>query len=429
MAIEIELPYNYTLRDYQTDLYAAMDSGYDRAAICWHRRGGKDLNCLNYMIKEMARVPENYWYVLPEYGQARKAIWENKTKDGRPYLDFFPPDLIKRKREQDMMITFKNGSCFRLVGGDNVDSLVGAGPRGIVMSEYSLQRPSTWQYLEPMIIEKEGWAIFNGTPRGENHFHTLMEMAKNNPRWFSQVCTIDDTGMVPLQVIEQMRLEGKPEENIQQEYYCSFAGSIFGSYYGAILERLKKSGKICRVEYDDRYLVNTAWDIGMHDATTIWFYQVVGNTFRVIDCYSVNHLGLPGCLKEVNSKPYAYGKHWAPFDIKVAEWGTGNTRIEQAVKLGIRFHPVTKVPLMDGINATRSFLMRCVFDEVNCKEGLQSLKQYRKDFDEKRNCFKDTPLHDWSSHFADAFRYLALSAEESTPNNRPHQQRAISDYL
>lgn len=414
---EIILPHNFTPREYQIPMYAAMDGGIKRAVKCWHRRGGKDVSDLNYMIKEMVRVPENYWYVLPSYNQARKAIWENKTKDGFPYLGFFPQKLVKRIRHNDMMVELVNDSIFRLLGGDKVDSIVGAGPRGIVMSEYSLHKPSTWQYLEPMILEKDGWAIFNLTPRGHNHAYDLVEMAKENPRWFWQICTVDDTGVVSKETIDNLREEGRPEEIIQQEFYCSFEGSIYGAYYGRIMTQLTKDGRISNdVGYEPLLPVYTAWDLGVSDSTAIWFYQISVNQVRIIDYYENSGEGIPHYVKELRKKDYVYGKHFAPHDIKVRELGTGKSRIETAKSLGLEFEVVPSIPIEDGIEAVRSLLPRCWFAKASLKDGIESLKQYRKEYDEKNKSFHERPLHDWTSHAADAFRYLAVSIDQAHPS-------------
>ena len=413
MATEIELPYKFDLRPYQIAQYEAMDNGIKRVVKCWHRRAGKDLTDFNYMIKEAMRIKDNYWYVLPEYGQARKAIWENITKDGRKYLSYIPDALIKRKQEQQMFIELKNDSIIRLIGGDNVDKIVGAGPRGIVMSEYSLHKPSTWQFLEPMILEKDGWAIFNGTPRGHNHFYDLMEMARDNPRWFAQVCTIDDTGVVSAETIEQLREEGRPEETIQQEYYCSFQGSIYGAYYGQFMDKADKEGRISdNHSYDSLLPVHTNWDLGISDAMSIWFWQVHGNQVRLIDYYETSGEGFQHFIQLLASKGYVYGKHFAPHDIKVRELGTGKSRLETAAALGLNFDVVKQIPVVDGIQAVRSILPRCWFAKTKCQDGIEALKQYRKEYDEKNKCFKDRPLHDWTSHASDSFRYLAVCVDE-----------------
>lgn len=416
--INITLPYKFVPRDYQLPMYRELDSGRKRVVKCWHRRAGKDVADLNYMIKEMVRVPENYWYLLPGYGQGRKAIWENKTKDGFPYLGFFPPELVKKIRQNDMMIEMKNGSIFRVLGADDVDRIVGAGPRGVVLSEYSLHKPTTWQYIEPMILEKDGWAIFNGTPRGENHFHELLQMAQNNPAWFSQICTIRDTGVISEDTINQLREAGRPEEIIQQEFYCSFKGSIHGAYYGAIMDKLENDGRITDdIGYDPAKLVHTAWDLGKSDSNAIWFWQFAGNQLNIIDYYENNTKGIGHYATVLKDKGYSYGYHFPPHDIKHDDqfYEEGKTRLSIAAGVGINFaDAVPKLSKQEGIEAARVILPRCWFAKTATKQGRQCLKQYRKEYDEKNKCFKEDPVHDWASHGADAFRYLALSADRTT---------------
>lgn len=428
--LRISLPHKYTPRPYQLPLFEAMDGGIKRAVLVHHRRAGKDLACFNYLIKEAYRVVGNYWYVLPTYAQAKKAIWEGKTKDGIAYLDFIPKEILAHKNGSEMILTLKNDSLIRLVGADS-DSLVGAGLKGAVLSEYSLIKPSFWAYVEPMIIEQEGWAIFNGTPRGENHFFHLYEMAKDNPRWFASLKTVKDTHAISEEQIQQIREEGtKTEEEIQQEYYCSFRGSISGAYYSEQFDRAEADGRLTTIEYDPLLPVHTAWDLGMSDSTTIWFYQKHNNQIRIIDCYEGTGEGLEHYIKLLQSKPYVYGEHYAPHDIKVRELGTGKSRLEHAQSLGLRFRVVKQIPVVDGINCVRSMLLRCWFDKARCKNGIQALKQYRKKYDEDRQCFDKKPLHDWSSHFADAFRYLCVSLDDEWEReNSPRQTKAISEYI
>lgn len=405
----ITLPHEWTPRDYQAPLLSKMDKGIKRAIQVWHRRGGKDLTDFNYTIAQTQRRVGAYWHVFPTYKQGRKAIWEGVTKDGKRYISYIPKEIVKSVNKQEMVYEFTNGSIWRIVGGDNIDSLVGAGPVGVVLSEWSIQNPSTWDYIQPMLLENGGWALFNGTPRGENHFYDMVEMAKDNPLWYVDIKTIDDTNVVSKEQIEDLRREGKPEEIIQQEYYCSFEGSIHGAYYGDMMKRVKEDGRICNVPVDDNALVNTAWDLGVNDATAIWFYQTVGKEIHLIDYYENSGEGLPHYVAKLEQKGYNYGKHYAPHDIRVRELGSGKSRIEIAKSLGINFEIAPQLSILDGIGAVRGLLSKCWFDIEKCKHGIDSLKQYRKEWDEKRQRFKDKPLHDWSSNCADAFRYMCIS--------------------
>lgn len=412
--MRIRLPYNWQPREYQVPYLAAVDTGgYKRAVHVWHRRGGKDLVDFNFTIKKTQERVAAYWHVFPTYSQGRKAIWEGITNKGAGYLSFIPEEIIANKNKQEMSITFKNGSIWRVVGADNVNALVGAGPSGVVFSEMSLQSPQAWQYIEPMLLENDGWAVFNGTPRGENHFYDMVEMAKGNPNWFVDIKTVDDTNVVSPEQIQALRDEGRPEEIIQQEFYCSFEGSIHGAYYADMMKKARDEKRICSVPLDSNVLVNTAWDLGVNDATSIWFYQTVGKEIHLIDYYENHGQGLDHYAALLVQKGYNYGKHYAPHDIKAREFGSGKSRLETAAKMGIKFDVVPMLSVIDGIGAVRGLLSKCWFDTDKCKDGINSLKQYRKDWDEKRQRFKDHPLHDWSSNCADAFRYLAVSYRDT----------------
>jgi hypothetical protein len=240
----------------------------------------------------------------------------------------------------------------------------------------------------------------------------MVEMAKVNPNWFVDIKTVDDTNVVSPEQIEELRRQGRPEEIIQQEYYCSFEGSIHGAYYGDMMKKAVKDGRICNVPVDDNALVNTAWDLGMNDATAIWFYQIIGREIHLIDYYEASGEGLSHYAAELEKRGYNYGKHYAPHDIRVRELGSGKSRLETAEKLGIRFEIAPQLSVLDGIGAVRGLLSKCWFDQTKCKLGINGLKQYRKDWDDKNQRFKDKPLHDWSSNCADAFRYLCITYKE-----------------
>lgn len=411
----ITLPYNWTPRDYQLPYLRKIDTGGIKRAIhVWHRRAGKDLTDFNFTIKKAYQHKGVYWHIFPTYNQGRKAIWEGMTSSGVSYLSYIPQELIVSINKQEMSVHFDNGSIWRIVGADNINSIVGAGPRGVVISEASLQSPKVWEYVEPMLLENGGWAIFNGTPRGENHFYDLVEMAKGNNNWYVDIKTINDTKVVTPEQIEELRRQGRPEEIIQQEYYCSFAGSIHGAYYADQLLRAERELRICSVPVEDGLLTYTAWDLGINDSTAIWFYQVVGKEIRFIDYYEASGEGLAHYVALLAQKGYHYGAHYAPHDIEVRELGTGKSRLEAAKKLGIDFKIAPKLSVMDGINAVRGLLSRCWFDKIKCKQGIQALKQYKKDWDDKGQRFSDHPLHDWASNGADAFRYACVSFQERT---------------
>jgi phage terminase large subunit len=313
-----------------------------------------------------------------------------------------------------MKIEIVNGSMFQVIGTDNIDSIVGTNPIGCIFSEYSLQNPKAWDFVRPILSENGGWAVFNYTPRGKNHGYELYEMAKSNPSWFCEVLTVDDTHAITLEAINEERLSGMDEDLIQQEFYCSFNAAIQGSYYSKQLSLLEEMNRVTEVAYESNVPVHTFWDLGIGDAMSIWFVQFVGREVHIIDFYEAEGEGFPYYVKVLQEKGYIYGTHNAPHDIAVKELGTGVSRLETAEKLGIKFKIVKNISIDDGINAVRTLLPRCWFDKEKTKQGWNALVNYHKEYDENRKQYKNTPYHDWSSHAADAFRYLAVGVGEQT---------------
>ena len=409
------------LRGYQLLLWRHMEGNTDnkRSIQIWHRRAGKDLLDLQIMAKEAVIRPHNYWFILPFYSQVRKAIWEGRTKEGRPYLSFFPDELIKRKNNQEMYIEYVNGSVIRFLGGDNPDSLVGAGPRGIVISEWALQRPSLWTYLEPMLLENKGWCLFNSTPRGDNHCkQTFDNYNKPDSGNYASLLTVKDTDIVSEAEIAKLRNDGWAEELIQQEFYCSFAGNRLGAYYGDIMAALERGGKITTCPLDETALVHTFWDLGLSDMTSIWFVQFIGREIRLID-YHEDHNKRVSDYADflINTKQYKYGSHNIPHDgakRDVELLKSYQQLLTDAGLNNVKVHERTP-SLYSSIQQVRSLLSRCIFDAERCKDGIWCLKNYRRAYDEDRKTFKDVPEHDLASHGADAFRLIAEVQDRYNP--------------
>lgn len=417
MAKKIKLPI-VDLRDYQQKVWKRLfEDNIKKAILIWHRRAGKDLFSLNYMISKAILETGNYWFILPEAQQVRNAIWEGITKGGQKYLSFIPEEIIHKKDNQSMKIYLKDphnleqaGSIISFVGGDRYDKRVGAGLKGCVISEYPLQKPNLYDLaIEPMLKETDGWVIFNGTPRGNNHAKDMYDFLNSKEQYLASLLTIEDTGVVDPASLEEERERGKPEELIQQEYYCSFEGAIFGSYYGDLLK--KYIAQVGDYNYDARFPVHTAWDLGVSDSTAIWFFQFVENKIHIIDYYENNSYGLQHYVDKINSKGYMYARHHLPHDGNHRQL-TSTERalsIEQQLKnlglVNLTVHERTK-DVYGDISAVRSLLSRCYFNKEKTKSGYEALKQYRREFDENRQRFKDTPLHDWTSHGADAFRII-----------------------
>ena len=426
--MEIQVPDNWRPRDYQLDLWKYLENGGKRAVAVWHRRAGKDLLSVNWCVTAALKRKGLYWHLLPTYNQGRKIVWDGMTRDGRSFLEHFPKELWANVNNTDMRLELKNGSIYQVVGTDNVDRLVGSNPVGVVFSEYSLQDPRAWDLVRPILAENGGWAVFIYTARGRNHGYDLFNMANRNERWFCQRLSVDDTSVLNQEAIDEEREAGMPEELIQQEFYCSFDAPLVGSYYGSLMAKALAEERIKNVPYEPRLEVHTAWDLGMGDSTAIIWFQQFGNEYRIIDYYENQGEGIPHYVKIVREKDYIYGRHIAPHDIKVREMGTGKSRFEVARDLGLRFDICPNIQIDDGIEAARSIIPRCYFDEKKCSILVEALRQYRKDYDEKNKVYKNRPLHDWSSHGADAFRYLALGTRDTNKNRQSFPDFADSNY-
>jgi len=396
----------------------ALDSGKKRVVAIWHRRSGKDKTFLNLLVKKALERKGSYYYFFPTYKQGKKILWNGMDKSGFKFTDHIPKEIRKRTDNTEMLIELINGSIIQVIGTDNIDSVVGTNPVGCIFSEYSLQNPQAWEYIRPILAENGGWALFNYTPRGKNHGYTLYEMAKKNPKWFVEMLTVDDTKAIGQEVIEEERASGMEEDLIQQEYYCSFEAAIQGAYYSKQFKKIDEDKRICRVPYEEVLSVDTYWDLGVGDSTAIWFVQKYNNEFRFIDYLEATGEGLAYYAKELQDRGYIYGKHYAPHDISVKELGSGATRLETARSIGLRFETRREgdkehsaVPMLsvdDGINASRMILSKCWFDELKCEKGINALRSYHKDWDERLKQYRSYPEHDWSSHGSDAFRYFAV---------------------
>lgn len=398
-------------RSYQIPIMdAILNKGYKRVLCILPRRAGKDVCAFNIMIRAALKKIGVYYYIFPTYSQGKKILWDSLTNDGLRFLDYIPRELIESTNSQEMKIKMTNGSLIQVIGSDNVDSLVGTNPQGIVFSEYALQDPRVYQFLRPILVLNQGFCLFISTPRGKNHLFTLYEVARQSQEWFCLKLSINETMHIPLSEIEKEKAEGLMSDDlIQQEYFCSFDMGIEGSYYAKYLDRMRVKGQIGQVPWEAGFKVHTAWDIGVRDSTTVLFFQVIGQTVRIIDCYENSKVGLEHYVKVIQQRPYSYGKHIAPHDIKVREFGSGMTRWEKAKQLGITFIIAPDLSIEDGIEATRSALSKIWIDE-SCSSFIKAIENYRQEYDHKRKIYKDHPLHDWSSHWCFTADTLILTS-------------------
>lgn len=435
----ITIPHNYTPWDHQWNMweYFQRDIPHLRGVGVWHRRAGKDISAINLLGAKAMQRKGLYWHLFPTYQQGRKIAWDGMTSDGDRFTDTFPEELVEGVNHTNMKVSLKGGSIYQIVGADDPDSLVGSNPVGIILSEWSLMNPRVWQYVEPMLLANGGWALFIYTPRGRNHGYDTFNMAMADPDWYCEKITIEDTRksdgspIITKEQIDKLRAQGVPEEIIQQEYYCSFDAALVGAYYGQQMAAARSEGRIRKVPYDHYAPVHTMWDLGMDDEMAVWFFQEIGSELHFIDSYSNHGEGLGHYIHMLKSKPYMqnYGQHWAPHDIKVRELGTGKSRWETAYRMGIRFDIAPKLEVIDGINAVRQILPICYFDEEKCATGIRALFEYTKEYDDKKGVYKNKPLHDWTSHWADALRTGSVAYRNKALNvYKRSSSQAITDY-
>lgn len=393
-------------------MWSYLEGGGKRAVAVWHRRAGKDSTALNWTAAATHERVGTYWHMLPTQAQGRKTVWDGIDRHGRRMIDqAFPPPIRTNIRKDEMKIELKCGSIWQVVGSDNYNNLIGSNPIGVIFSEYSVADPAAWDYIRPILAENGGWAMFIYTARGRNHGAHLYEMARDNPAWFAEILTVDDTGIIGPEIIQEERDSGMSDDMIDQEYYCSFQAALVGSYYGKQIMAAEKEDRIREIPWEPHIPVETWWDLGVGDSTAIWFVQRSGREIRVIDYYEMSGEGLPHYAKILQNKDYIYSRHIAPHDIEVRELGTGKSRREMASALGIKFQVAPNLPIDDGIDATRAMLSRCWFDKKKTGRLVEAMKQYRKNWDEKNKVFQDHPCHDWTSHAADAGRYGAVTGD------------------
>ncbi len=398
---------DYAPRPLQASIHRGMDAHRFGAVVC-HRRFGKTVcgfNHLQVATLECQRERPRFAFIAPTYAQAKAIVWDYLIHFSRPI-----PSVEVRVSE--LTVTYPNAGQVRLFGSDNPDSLRGLYFDGVVLDEYGLMPPRIFsEVLRPALSDRHGWALFLGTPAGKNQFYDVVQQAKADPEWFYAQYKASETGYVTAEELAAARKDMTADE-YDQEYECSFEAAVKGAIYAGELAAARAAGRICAVPMDPILPVDTVWDLGVGDSTAIWFTQSLrSGELRVVDFYEASGEGLPHYAQVLRDKGYTYGKHWAPFDIEVKELGSGRSRIEVAQSLGITFNIVPKVSIEDGIHAARMLLPRCWFDEKRTAKGVESLQHYRRDYNSRLNEFKATPVHDWSSHAADAFRYLAVSQQ------------------
>jgi hypothetical protein len=435
--MKVVLPNNWTPRVYQRGLWDYMEGGGKRAIEIAHRRWGKDDVCLHWTACAAHQKVASYWHMLPEQGQARKAIWHaiNPHTGLRRIDEAFPLVLRETTRDDEMMIRFRCGSTWQVVGSDNFNSLIGSPPYGVVFSEWAISKKESWAYLSPILDENGGWALFITTPRGKNHAKAMLDHARSNPLWYAEVQSAKVSGVFSEERLaaalrEYRDLYGESEGNAlyEQEYMCSFEAAVVGAIYAGEMSYLRNAGRITKVSVDPGLLVHTAWDLGINDATAIWFYQVErSGDVRLVDYYENNGFDLGHYSSILLQKGYNYGRHVLPHDVMVREMGTGKTRFEMLQNLGVNPEVAPNISLDDGIQSTRQFLRRCWIDETRCALGIEALLHYHRHLNKNTEEYGQ-PTHDWSSHASDAIRVGAVAWRRSDSVRRSSKALRAPDF-
>lgn len=418
MAQEVVIP--YTPRD-QFEAYHDRTERW--AKIVAHRRFGKTVGCLNDLIKRAlcatrVQPPPRFAYIAPTYTQAKDVAWN--------YLKFYSAPIPGLKMsESELWIEYPNGARIRLYGADNYERMRGLYFDDVVIDEPAQFDPRAWpEVIRPTLADQQGGATFIGTPAGRDWFYKvdLAEDGSEIADFFRLTLKASDTGIIPAEELKSLR-SGLSEEQYAQEFECSFEAAVIGAYYGKLMRQADDDKRIAGVPHEPSAQVYTAWDLGIRDSTAIWFAQVIGREIRLIDYYEATGADLGHYVRELVGKQYLYAGHFVPHDAQAKELGTGKSRLEVLESLGLK--NITVAPMHrveDGINAVRTIIPRCWFDARKCARGIDALKLYRAEFDDKLQALKPRPVHDWTSHAADAFRYLAMTLDGATQSHAKFEE-------
>ena len=419
----IELPHRFQARDYQADILRALFvDGYRHIYMVAHRRSGKDKLCINILTAAACRRVGTYLYLFPQTNQARKVVWKGIDGNGMRFLDHIPPCLVAKSNGTEMTVELINGSIIQLAGSNNFDSLMGTNPVGIVYSEFPLHNPMARQYLNPILAENGGFELLQGTPRGRNHAHGVWQSTFGDKKWYTKSLGVNDTKredgqpVVSQEEIDDFRRSGMSEELIRQEFYVDWNIGIQGAYYTQEMDTVEKEGRIGDFPVRPGIPVWTFWDLGISDATSIWFAQPNGHYLDLVYYYESTGQGIEHYIDVINDFKHKhrinYAAHYAPHDVAVREWSSARSRIAVARDMGINFQIVKKASIEDGIQAVKSIFYKLRFNFKACSQGVTALREYRRDYDEVNRVYREKPLHNWASNCADSIRYLALIWQE-----------------
>ena len=419
---EIKIP--YSPRPLQKELHAELDK-HRFAVVVTHRRFGKTVAAVNHLLRAaiLCNKPSpRFAYLAPTYRQSKAVAFD--------YLKTFAGAIPGVKfHETELRCDLPTGARISLLGAENPASLRGIYLDGCVIDEVSDCPESVFpEVIRPSLADRKGWCLFIGTPRGTgNYFYDLWERAKQEETWLSATYRASDTKILDDEELDAARAT-MTQDQYEQEFECSWTAATPGAIWAKELAEALDDGRISKVPYDPTLRVDTWWDLGIGDSTAILFTQTAGRAVHVIDCYSARNEGLPHYARILEDKGYLYGDHNAPHDIEVRELSSGKSRREIAWDLGLNFRVVPKLPLDDGIHAAQLLISRCWFDKDACKPALEALRHYHRAYNERARSYRLMPVHDWSSHYADCFRYLSVGLREYRQSEEVPQAFADSSY-
>ena len=433
------------IRWYQQPLHKYLvNTPNARAIEIAHRRWGKDEITLAATCENAHKRIGNYLHCLPEYEQARKALWNSvNAHTGKRRIDeAFPEAIRESKDEQQMLIKLKCGSTWQLIGSDRYDSTVGSGPIGIVYSEWALANPSAWAYHRPMIEENNGSAAFITTPRGNNHAKAMLDYAKLHPdRWFAEVSSVLQTHALTQTQLDEALAEyqalyGKDvgRAQFEQEYLCSFNAAILGAYWGGELADAEVANRMRVVNIDPNVPVNTTWDLGKAVNNPIWCWQAINGQLRIVDFYRPDSDDLDEWCDWLNEKGY-HGDDYVPDDVLDPIWGAKHTRWDLLKAKKRKPKLVKRIAVADGIHAGREAIKVATFhtqpDDERSERvelGVDGLKNYRREWDDDLKTFRENPIKDWAEHIGSSWRYLGLAWRDFVAPPKEPEKKPVLAY-
>jgi phage terminase large subunit len=380
--------------------------------VC-HRRAGKTVAAINDVVGRALHTRKTnaqYAYMAPFFSQAKRVAFD--------YLLRYTTDIRTNVNIAELTVTLVNGAKIFLFGADNPDALRGIYLDGVVMDEPAAMHARVFtEVVRPLLADRQGWCVFIGTPAGKNEFWRIREEARLNPsRWFYMELKASTSGLLPQEELDDAA-RIMSEDEYAQEFECSFDAAIKGSYYGKVLNAAADAGRITDVPYDPALPVHVSLDLGYTDSTAVWMWQALGDELRYIRAFERSGLAIADYVDILSHFKYSYGDIWLPHDAKAKSLQTGRSLLEIMRKFhGIRPRLVPELSVQQGIQAARFVITSdaTFFDAVNCYDGLEMLRQYQREYDERKASFKEAPKHDKSSHYADSFRYSSLVAHRGS---------------